>query len=349
MKKILLFLSMLQQLAVWAQTDRAPAYPLISHDPYFSIWSFSDTLTNSPTKHWTGADQPLLGLIKVDGKLYRFMGNKSIIYQTILPAADEKVYETKYTETTPLDGWTNTSFNDAEWKTGNAPFGNNERGVKTVWKSKDLWVRRTFDYNMMDINKLYLKLINDDNIEVYINGEKIYQFEGWTDKYIYVPVSNNKILKNGHNVMAIHIANTAGGQWLDAGLVQEPGGPKDNTLIAEQKAVNVTATKTAYRFKAGSIDLSVSFVSPLLMDNLDLLSRPVSYITTRVQSNDGKSHTVQVYIGASTAIAVNLPTQDVETKQYESGNLIITRAGTKEQPVLQKKGDNLRIDWDICM
>lgn len=346
MKRISYLFFLLIQLSASAQSDKAPAYPLITHDPYFSIWSFSDTLTSTPTKHWTGTDHPLTGLIKVDGKLYSFMGSKSISYQTVLPTSEEKPYDTKYTEAEPSGDWMNIAFDDKQWKNGKAPFGNNETRAKTTWKSNNLWVRRSFDLTTTDLNRLYLKLRHDDNIRVYINEQKIYDVKGWTGKFIYLPINDHKnILKKGRNVMAIHIENTAGGQWLDAGLVQEPKMQNDPILVAQQKSIDITATKTAYQFSAGGVDLKLSFVSPLLMDNLDLLARPVSYITCRVQSADSKSHDVQLQVGASSTISVNVASQEISAKKYEYGDLSILKAGTKEQPVLQKKGDDLRIDW----
>ncbi len=330
-----------------AQAKKAPAYPLISHNTYFSIWSFTDDLNRSSTKHWTGKDQSLLGLIKVDGTAYRFMGKDPAVYKTILPASDEQTYQCKYTETAPAGDWEDIQYDDSGWQTGTAPFTDDKQQAKTLWTSKDIWVRRVFSLNDLNINQLVLKLHHDDNIEVYLNGKEVYNFVGWTSDFKLIPLKDkfkNKLVK-GQNVLAIHCANTAGGSWLNAGLLDAVKAPSNGVLLAKQKSVVVNATQTIYNFECVGVDLELTFTSPLLMNDLDIFSRPVSYISYKIKSNDGKNHDVKVLLSASTAITVNNPSQQVSAQKYVASSLSILKSGTLAQPVLKKKGDDLRIDW----
>jgi hypothetical protein len=209
---ILLPVFLLFSVITSAQLKKAPAYPLITHDPYFSIWSFADDLTSGSTKHWTGADQPLTGWLVVDKQFFRFMGK----------------------------------------------------------------------------------------------GDKL----------------EDKLSKS--------LAET---DLPPIGAVK-------------QKDVTITATRTIYRYTCGGVDLELQFTSPLLMNNWAVLTRPVSYITATLQSNDGKEHNARLMFGVSTNICVNKPDQEVKVEKYvTAGGLQVLKAGTTEQPVLQKKGDDLRIDW----
>lgn len=180
-----------------AQTAlRPPSVPLITHDPYFSLWSHADRLTDGPTGHWTGRAQAMSSLLRVDGKTYRLMG------------------------TTP----------------GNLP-----------------------------------------------------------------------------------------------------------TLA--QTGVQVLPTRTIYRFAGAGVSVQITFTSPLLPADLDLLSRPLSYITWMVAATDGQKHEVGLYFDASSAITVNNPEQQVTWSQEKVGGLTALKMGSQYQPVLQKTGDDLRIDW----
>lgn len=182
---------------------RAPAYPLVTIDPYTSAWSETDNLYDGPVRHWTGREHPLIGAIRVDGQVYRFLGKE---------------------------------------------------------------------------------VTQNDRNEVF-------------------------------------------------------------PQTAVQYQVSLSATQTHYRFTCGSVDLALQFVSPLLPEDLALLSRPVSYINYEVSSNDGEKHDVQIYFEATPQWAVNEVSQEVQVTKGQVGEIRYLKAGTTEQPVLQKKGDDVRIDW----
>lgn len=335
-------------IAVFGQKQVAPAYPLITHNSYFSIWSMTDDLNASTTKHWTGADQSLIGIIKVDKNYYRFLGKPKVHYRSILPTYDEVDYSIKYTEAKPLENWNLTDFDASAWKIGKAAFGKDRTGVKSEWNSENIWLRREFEVNEITTNDLLLKIDHDDDVEVFLNGVEIFSEKGATGKFKFIPLNEKfkKNLKKGKNVLAIHCLNTGGAAFIDAGIVETlPSASQEGIQKAVQENVQVRATQTIYNFRCGPLNLEVKFISPLLLQDLELLSRPVSYINFQVKATDNKSHDVQIYFGASSDISVNLASQEVQADVIKTKELSILKTGTTIQPILKKKGDDLRIDW----
>jgi Domain of unknown function (DUF4965)/Domain of unknown function (DUF1793)/Domain of unknown function (DUF5127)/Domain of unknown function (DUF4964) len=176
--------------------DRPPAVPLVTHDPYFSIWSMSDRLTDTNTRHWTGTDQPLTGMVRIDNANYRFMG------------ADPR-------QIPPM----------------------------------------------------------------------------------------------------------------------------------QQVSLRVTPLHTIYTFEAAGVRLEVRFFSAALPRDLEALSRPVNYLTWKIGSTDGRPHAVDLLLDVSPRVAVNTEDQEVTWGRSKLNGMEVLRVGSRDQRVLNRGGDNLRIDW----
>jgi hypothetical protein len=174
---------------------RPPAVPLVTHDPYFSTWSFTDQLSQDWTKHWTGFGRGMAGLMRIDGIAYRFAG----LYPPEVPA-----------------------------------------------------------------------------------------------------------------------------------MVQE--------------RLEVWPTRSIYTLRAHGVEVVLTFTSPLLPENLDVLSRPVTYLDWKVRSTDGRTHAVKLYFDVSAEWAVNIEEQ-VNWGRFMLGDMHVLRIGSAEQSILRRSGDNLRIDW----
>lgn len=123
------------------------------------------------------------------------------------------------------------------------------------------------------------------------------------------------------------------------------GAPDAEIRQAQQLSVSVLATNTYYTFSCGPVELDVVFTAPMLIDDLDLLSTPVNYISYGVRARDGKAHEVQFYLSASPLMGVNKPEQPTISAVVEQQGVEYLSTGTINQPILATKGDGVCIDW----
>ena len=331
---------------------RMPSVPLVVSDPYFSIWSPYDKLTDGETRHWTDDEKPLEGLLRVDGKVYRFMGAKEkTLLESIVPMATEEPWTGLYTRTTPSDGWEKPDFDAKGWKEGKAAWGSDGLpAVNTRWSAtnSDLFVRRMVDIKAADLQEdLYLVYSHDDVFEIFINGTKVATTgETWREGVkLHLDGELKGLLKPGKNVIAAHCHNTTGGAYTDFGVFKNVALNNENVITAQQKSVSVLATNTYYTFACGPVELDVVFTAPMLINDYDLLSSPVNYISYQVRSVDNKVHDVQFYLGASTFLAVNKTNQPTISSTVINKGVKYLKTGTIEQPILAKTGDGICIDW----
>ncbi len=124
-------------------------------------------------------------------------------------------------------------------------------------------------------------------------------------------------------------------------------GNKENTIKMVQTACDIKAMSTIYKFCADSIELTLTFTSPLLLDDLKILSRPVSYLKTELRGIDNKSQQAKISIYVEDDVCLDThhecPTEG-ENIAIDNG-IACARMGSTLQPVLGKSGDDVRINW----
>jgi len=141
---------------------------------------------------------------------------------------------------------------------------------------------------------------------------------------------------------------------IDGKAFRVMGASPTNVPALEQTSVTVLPTRTIYTFAGAAVELTLTFMTPALPDDVEVLSWPVTYVMYDLRATDGKAHEVEVYFDANAELVVNVPTQPVEgtvvtplayLTDDNQAKLVIVKLGSSEQAILAKKGDDLRIDW----
>ena len=132
---------------------------------------------------------------------------------------------------------------------------------------------------------------------------------------------------------------------IDGNTVRIIGADTD-TPAMKQVSVDMSAFSTRYVFEDLGVRLTLSFTSPIIPTDLYLLSRPVSYLEIKNESMDGKKHSVSVKIAVSEEICMNLKGDDeVAIENIDLGKLNSVKMGRKNPRVLERLGDDHRIEW----
>lgn len=327
---------------------RAPAYPLITIDPNTSAWSYTDKLYESTIRHWSDRAFPLIGVLKVDGDLYRFMGTEDLEVVGIVPNGEDRPWSAKYVTQQPNGNWFKPEFNDKDWKNGEGAFGTkeNEPLSKTQWSEEKIWVRREISLPEDLTNRtVYLEYSHDDDVQIYVNGIEVVNTGPSTGKNKRIKLSSEalKTLKKGKNLLTGYCHNTGGNGFFDFGLLVEKDDHRLFENQAEQLSVDVQAMQTHYVFQCGDVQLKLTFTAPLFLDNLHLVSRPINYITYEVTSPTPKS--IEIYVEAAPNWALNLPSQQSVSSTGSHKDLLYAKTGSVSQNILQRSGDHINIDW----
>jgi beta-galactosidase len=151
----------------------------------------------------------------------------------------------KFTLDAPASDWTQTTFDDKSWKDGNGGFGTaGTPGVRlgTRWQTKTIWLRKFFEVKTIPSN-LALLMHHDEDVEVYLNGQKIAEEKGFTTDYKVLPLKSEQkkvLLTKGTNLLAVHCKQTGGGQYIDVHIVDAENVP---VLPAAKGSLKPIATK----------------------------------------------------------------------------------------------------------
>lgn len=255
-----------------------------------------------------------------------FAEEPGVLVEGIAPVSNEKEWIGKYTTEQPEEGWEMAAFNDSAWAQGSAAFGT-EGGpsVGTPWNTNRLWIRRevSFDPSLVKNRQLFVRYSYNDGMQLLINGKELVRTgtKARNDVKVQIPDSILETMEDGKALFAARCVNWGGTSFADFGLYGE-------LKEAGQKSVDVQATQTHYTFDCGDVELKLTFTAPYLLDDLELLSRPVNYISYQAKALDGKEHDVAIYFEMDPHKAFRA---GQSTEMYEKDGWVMMKTGRENQ------------------
>lgn len=279
---------------------------LLPMTPDFAIKTTGDTLNRSYPRLRTGNVFPLTGILRVDGKAYRFIGADSLRISSLASLSrDSSGWNARYSYLFPGRGWEQEAYNDSLWDESEGAFGplKGNYPTHTVWGAENIYVRRHIkiaDKELLKGHKVYIRYICDDLITFYCNGNYCFR-ETFTSDLKCRQLTEEMIahIHKGDNVFAVYGRNTGGPALLDFGLYVENKMYSDADT-ATLKRMDVQATQTHYVFQCGEVELRIDFVSPSLSEKWDMRGWPVGFLSYEVQPSTQKQPEIEILFDVDT-------------------------------------------------
>ena len=155
-------------------------------------------------------------------------GQGAAVETVVAPGRESAAVRWRYTTTLPEDGWESTGARKGvDWKEGSCPFGVMPAGrtaARTAWVGESLWLREEFELRQLREGVFSLDILADDTASVWVNGVFAGEvpYTGGNYKSVSLSAEAAAALKQGPNLLAVHVSNTGGPGAVDIGLYFTP-------------------------------------------------------------------------------------------------------------------------------
>lgn len=121
---------------------------------------------------------------------------------------------------------------------------------------------------------------------------------------------------------------------------------KNGVRAMKSTEVRVTPTRTRFVQEAAGVELTVDFITPLLNDDMDVLSTPITFVDFAIRSLDGKPHQVQLQFNMPHSLCYDGPSRpELRSDVFKSEAFHVAYVGQMNQKVMCHSGDLITIDW----
>jgi len=112
-----------------------------------------------------------------------------------------------------------------------------------------------------------------------------------------------------------------------------------------ETGLDITPSNTTYHYANDKVKVDLSFLTPAIPSDLNVMSRPVTYVTCTVRSADGQAHHIKLGQLVSSFISTSTRGKGPVASIEKEDGVVALKASANPQTLLKPMGDDVRINW----